>query len=237
MKNRCADRFTSRGRLFTTQVQPRRALARRGSSVLIKLNTLAFLATLVFAAYHPARSQAQVLEVGDGGAVTVYDRPAVFTAAGASPIQTRTSPIRAQHAPAKADHVEISQAANAAALSPALIEAVAWQESRMTPRIVSPAGAIGEMQLMPATARALGVDPLDTRQNFNGGAAYLRSLMQHYNGDLIRSLAAYNAGAGAVDRYGGVPPYKETQAYVANIMARLSLQVSTDVAPQPSREK
>jgi len=107
----------------------------------------------------------------------------------------------------------------------------------MTPRIVSPAGAIGEMQLMPATARALGVDPLDTRQNFNGGAAYLRSLMQHYNGDLIRSLAAYNAGAGAVDRYGGVPPYKETQAYVANIMARLSLQVSTDVAPQPSREK
>jgi len=107
----------------------------------------------------------------------------------------------------------------------------------MTPGIVSPAGAIGEMQLMPATARALGVDPLDSRQNFNGGAVYLRSLMQHYNGDLIRSLAAYNAGPGAVDRYGGVPPYKETQAYVADIMARLSQQISIGATPQSGRER
>ena len=87
--------------------------------------------------------------------------------------------------------------------------------------VVSAAGAIGEMQLMPATARALGVDPWDTRDNFRGGAAYLGGLVHRYDGDLIRALAAYNAGPGAVDRYGGVPPYRETQAYVAAIMNRL----------------
>jgi len=174
----------------------------------------------------PTLSQAQVLEIGDGGAITIYDRPAVFTSQGASPIQTRSRSARTRRATANANRMVIADAAAAAELSPALIEAVAWRESQMTPGIISRAGAVGEMQLMPATARAVGVDPLDTRQNFSGGAAYLRVLMQHYNGDLIRTLAAYNAGPGAVDRYGGVPPYKETQAYVAEIMARLSAQVS-----------
>jgi len=226
-----------RGLLSTTLAQPRRASARRGGSLSANLNAALVLAALACAAYHPGLSQAQVLEVGAGGAVTVYDRPAVFTVGGASPIQTRTPRIRMRRAQSKSDQAEISQAAAAVALSPALIEAVAWRESRMTPGIVSPAGAIGEMQLMPATARALGVDPLDSRQNFNGGAVYLRSLMQHYNGDLIRSLAAYNAGPGAVDRYGGVPPYKETQAYVADIMARLSQQISIGATPQSGRER
>ena len=75
---------------------------------------------------------------------------------------------------------------------------------------------------MPGTARALGVDPLDSRQNVKGGATYLSGLMRRYKGDLVRTLAAYNAGPGVVDRYGGAPPFKETQAYVAAIMDRLS---------------
>jgi soluble lytic murein transglycosylase-like protein len=118
-------------------------------------------------------------------------------------------------------------AAAAVELSPELIEAVAWRESRMRPRVVSSAGAIGEMQLMPGTARQLGVDPYDTEQNYRGGARYLREMLQRYNGDLVKALAAYNAGPGAVDRYGGVPPYRETRAYVSAILDYLSRRADT----------
>ena len=78
---------------------------------------------------------------------------------------------------------------------------------------------------MPGTARALGVDPSDSRQNYRGGAAYLHRLLIRYDGDLVKSLAAYNAGPGVVDRYGGVPPYPETRAYVAAVLERLSREV------------
>ena len=105
---------------------------------------------------------------------------------------------------------------------------MAWQESRYRPGVVSRAGAVGEMQLMPGTARALGVDPYDSGQNYRGGAAYLGGLMRRYDGDLVRALAAYNAGPGAVDRYRGVPPYRETQAYVSAVLDRLS---SSALAP------
>jgi soluble lytic murein transglycosylase-like protein len=167
--------------------------------------------------------RAQVIEIGDGGAVTTYDRPTVFTTEGAAPIETRR--VRAAggavRAPTEATGAALRDAADGAALSRDLVEAVAWQESHLTPGLISPAGAVGEMQLMPATARALGVDPKITRDNFRGGANYLGGLVHRYDGDLIRALAAYNAGPGAVDRYGGVPPYRETQAYVAAIMNRL----------------
>ena len=163
-----------------------------------------------------------MIEIGDGGAVTTYDRPTVFTTAGAATIETRRVHVaEPSRAPSAATRVALIEAADGAALSRDLVEAVAWQESRMRGGLVSRAGAIGEMQLMPATARALGVDPWDTRDNFRGGAAYLGGLVHRYDGDLIRALAAYNAGPGAVDRYGGVPPYRETQAYVAAIMNRL----------------
>jgi len=201
------------------------------------LKALLFLSSLVLWMCHPTLSQAQVLEIGEDGVVTVHDGPAVFTPKGAEPIQTPTRPARTRKRAGQPDRAAIASAAEAAALSPELIEAVAWRESRIRSGVVSPAGAVGEMQLMPATARMLGVDPLNTRQNLNGGAAYLRVLMQRYNGDLIRSLAAYNAGPKAVDRYGGMPPYKETQAYVADIMARLSQQVSISPAPQPDGGK
>ena len=174
---------------------------------------------LALAATSGASAWAQVLEIDGEGAVTVHDRPAQFYAEGVTSLAPTPS------APAAFTNslpVALTSAANAVLLSPALIEAVAWRESRMRARVVSSAGAVGEMQLMPGTARDLGVDPYDTAQNYFGGATYLNRMLQRYDGDIIRALAAYNAGPGAVDRYGGVPPYKETRAYVAAIMDRLS---------------
>jgi cell wall-associated NlpC family hydrolase len=101
-----------------------------------------------------------------------------------------------------------------------LIAAVARQESGFNAGAVSKAGAQGIMQLMPATAKSLGVsDPLDATQSINGGADYLASLLKRFNGDTTLAVAAYNAGPGAVLKYGGVPPYSETQHYVRNVLA------------------
>ena len=105
-------------------------------------------------------------------------------------------------------------------LDPALLDAVIGRESGFRPDVVSSAGAVGLMQLMPSAARELGVsDPFDPAQNVEGGAKYLRSLLDRYGGRLDLALAAYNAGPGAVDHFGGVPPYKETQEYVSAIMS------------------
>lgn len=107
-------------------------------------------------------------------------------------------------------------------LSPALLEAVVWQESRWRHNAVSPAGARGLAQLMPGTARYLGVDPDDPFANLEGGARYLREQLDRFDGDLELALAAYNAGPGRVIRSGGVPNIRETQNYVASIMGRLA---------------
>jgi soluble lytic murein transglycosylase-like protein len=104
-----------------------------------------------------------------------------------------------------------------------LVDAVAWQESRYNARARSSAGAIGVMQLMPGTARDLGVsDPHDVHQNVAGGTAYLRAQLVRFGNNVPLALAAYNAGPGAVIRHGGIPPYRETQDYVQRIMQRLS---------------
>lgn len=107
-------------------------------------------------------------------------------------------------------------------LSPALIEALVWQESRWRANAVSPVGARGLAQLMPGTARELGVNPNDPFANLEGGARYLRAQMDRFDGNVEKALAAYNAGPGRVIRSGGIPRIRETQLYVSAIMGRLS---------------
>lgn len=181
--------------------------ARFGVGALLAMAALALPAT------------AQVLDIQPDGAVIIYAGPAVYSDAGSRSLTPVYAPSR-QLAPA-----EIAQAIQDAsvrhAVSAPLVEAVAWQESRFNPAAVSPKGALGVMQLMPATARQLGIDARDARANIEGGARYLSQMLQRFQGDIPRALAAYNAGPGAVQRYGGIPPYAETQAYVRAIMTRL----------------
>ena len=112
----------------------------------------------------------------------------------------------------------IGDAAKKHGVDPRLLVAVANRESRFNPNAISPVGACGLMQLMPATARYLGIkNVFDARENVFGGAKYLRTLLDTFHGDLDLTLAAYNAGPGAVQKYNGVPPFRETQAYVTSI--------------------
>lgn len=107
-------------------------------------------------------------------------------------------------------------------LSPSLIEALVWQESRWQARALSPAGARGLAQLMPATARELGVDADNPLANLAGGARYLREQIDRFDGDLEKALAAYNAGPSRVMAAGGIPAIRETRTYVRAIMDRLA---------------
>ena len=105
-------------------------------------------------------------------------------------------------------------------IDPRFIHAVIWQESKYKSKAVSHAGAQGLMQLMPATARRFGcTDPDDMAANIEAGTKYLSWLLKRFNGDVRLTLAGYNAGEGAVDKYNGVPPYNETQNYVRKIVA------------------
>ncbi|MEA3284706.1 MAG: lytic transglycosylase domain-containing protein [Synergistota bacterium] len=99
-----------------------------------------------------------------------------------------------------------------------LVHSVISVESAWRPDAVSPKGAVGLMQLMPGTAKMLGVDPDDPVQNIEGGVKYLSQLSEKYSGDLEKTLAAYNAGPGRVDSYGGIPPFRETENYVRKVL-------------------
>jgi soluble lytic murein transglycosylase-like protein len=114
----------------------------------------------------------------------------------------------------------INAAAKKYGIDPALLKGLIRQESNFNPNAKSPAGAAGLTQLMPGTAASLGVsNPLDPAQAIEGGAKYLAQQLKAFGGDVRKALAAYNAGPGAVTRYGGVPPYAETQNYVRSVMA------------------
>jgi soluble lytic murein transglycosylase-like protein len=151
---------------------------------------------------------------------------AIFAAAPASAARTSAKKVRHvyrsnarvdKRVPASLRPI-IEQAGRRHKVDPRLIAAVARRESRFRARAVSPVGARGLMQLMPRTARWLGVkDAFNPRQSIFAGTKYLSMLLRQYNGNLDLTLAAYNAGPGAVKKYRGVPPYRETRAYVAAI--------------------
>jgi soluble lytic murein transglycosylase-like protein len=152
-------------------------------------------------------------------------------AAGSVPAVDHLIESRNRHVPTQPDshswNSEIEQAVDAAAaeygVPAALIRAVIEQESGGNADAVSPAGALGLMQLMPDTARSLGIsDPMDPVQNIFGGTRYLAQLLKQFGGRVDLALAAYNAGPGAVERWGGIPPYPETQAYVRSVLSRLN---------------
>lgn len=160
-------------------------------------------------------AHAQVIEIDSSGQAQTFDGPTLFTEAEAVRIRSERSLAR----PTGNSSTLLAAAARRHGLEPGLLEAVAWQESRGRMSAVSVKGARGVMQLMPSTAAELGVRPDDMVDNIRGGAMYLRRQLDRF-GSVPLALAAYNAGPGAVQRYGGIPPYRETRAYVAKIMER-----------------
>jgi len=178
----------------------------------------------------PAAAHADVLEISPDGARWVAggtpDAPETTTAAPVEGPQfteaALVDPARSAAVVPAAYSAKVQELAARFDLSPALIEAVVWQESRWRADARSPVGARGLAQLMPGTARYLRVDPDDPLANLEGGARYLREQLDRFDGDLEKALAAYNAGPGRVESAGGVPRIRETQAYVAAVMGRLS---------------
>ena len=161
---------------------------------------------------------AGVFEIDGDGTMVRLDTP-VATVAASGGRRPASQKIAAR---ALAFRPAVDRAAERYAVSPALIDAVAHVESAYDPAAVSPAHAAGIMQLMPATARAMGVERRDPAANIRGGTAYLRLLLDRFDGDVVRAVAAYNAGPRAVDRAGGVPRIPETVSYVAAVMDRLA---------------
>ena len=184
---------------------------------LVRTMTMVYLTGLAGFAL-PVQAQVAAV-VDDGRRVFVND---------AGPVSYRQETARLQPAVyrtrtgTQVTREEMHQMAHEAAdrhqIDPALVHAIITAESDWNPSAISNKGAQGLMQLMPATANDLGVqDPFDPRQNIEGGVKHLRGVLQKYDGDLDRTLAAYNAGGGAVDRSGGVPNYRETRNYVQKI--------------------
>ncbi|MEL6878261.1 MAG: lytic transglycosylase domain-containing protein [Pseudomonadota bacterium] len=193
-----------------------------------------------------APARADVMEIDTDGARWVAgDRALAITAVPTGDGAADTVDLNAMYVPAEiiadtAQHAsaipviyaeKIQELSARFDLSPSLLEALVWQESRWRPNAVSHAGARGLAQLMPGTAKYLGVDPDDPFQNLEGGARYLREQLDRFDGDLEKALAAYNAGPGRVERAGGIPNIRETRNYVAAIMGRLADHSRPQIRP------
>ena len=156
---------------------------------------------------------AQVIEISDDGTARTYSKPTTFMSGEgdvsiAPAVEVRAPTVDRFERAAKSEGVDVH-----------LLRALAWTESRGRQDAISPKGALGIMQLMPGTAAELGVNPLDPDSNVHGGARYLARQLTRFR-SVPLALAAYNAGPGAVLRWGGIPPYAETQAYVAQVLSR-----------------
>jgi len=182
----------------------------------------------------PTLALADVLEIGAQGTSWVAGGP-LFPAdsgrlvepaefAGPLPTGTPLTEVSLSAGP-DAYRARVAELSAKYDLSPTLIEALVWQESRWRAGAVSPAGARGLAQLMPGTARQMGVDANDPHANLEGGARYLRAQLDAFGGDLEKALAAYNAGPGRVQAANGIPRIRETQNYVTSILGRLSAPV------------
>lgn len=199
------------------------------------LNASPLLAVAAGMVWMAVPARADVMEIGGDGASWIASAQAVASPVGSSadglielsadyrvPMQAIADSTRHAAAVPDAYAAKVRELARRFDLSPALIEALVWQESRWRANAISPVGARGLAQLMPATARELGVDAGDPFANLEGGARYLRAQLDRFGGDLEKALAAYNAGPARVERAGGVPDIRETKTYVAAIMGRLS---------------
>ena len=167
---------------------------------------------------NPAETvKAKILgSAGKFGSLTGLGNISALTTASAS----TSIPEVSRNAPKAQILAMIDKVAKKHGVDQKLVRALVRQESGFNPNATSHCGAQGLMQLMPATAKGLGVtDAYNPVQNVEGGVKYLKGLLNKYNGNVILALAAYNAGPGAVDKYGNVPPYKETQNYVKSILA------------------
>jgi soluble lytic murein transglycosylase-like protein len=176
----------------------------------------------VAAAFASSEACAQVFEIGPEGVAQISPKIEAPSPGALAHDQTPTQVSRSAKAKLASVQPMLTTAGAAVDLSPRLVEAVAFVESRFGMTATSPAGAVGAMQLMPGTAKDLGVDALNPEQNIRGGAAYLKQMLQMFGGNVELALAAYNAGPAAVRKHNGVPPYPETQAYVAAVLDYLA---------------
>jgi soluble lytic murein transglycosylase-like protein len=191
----------------------------------------AFLALTAISS--PAYSQ--VLEIAPDGTVFRRDGAGAATwevadPAAATPVEEANVPELPGEAVTTVGRAEVparyaamvEHAAGLAGISPAILSALVWKESRWNPSALSPKGAVGLTQLMPGTARELGVNPNDPFQNLIGGARYFRQVLESFDYDVEKALAAYNAGPNRVRKANGVPRIAETQLYVTSVINRAS---------------
>jgi soluble lytic murein transglycosylase-like protein len=202
-------------------------------SLPVYLSLIAGIAGGMTAGSTPARADVMQIEqagavwVAGGPVVVAQNQPSLPEEASGLPAGSAAHPVTLVSTTAgpREWQARVAQLSAKYDLSPSLIEALVWQESRWRTGAVSPVGARGLAQLMPGTARQLGVDANDPHANLEGGARYLRMQLDAFGGDLEKALAAYNAGPGRVMRAGGIPPIRETRDYVAAILGRLSAPV------------